>query len=69
MARFVFPADPVKQVTFSNAQTIEISHDLNYSPLVYIVVNGQLCMANVQYSQTYFTVSLAHSMSGTIFYI
>lgn len=69
MAKFVFAPPTVKTQQFVNASTIEVSHELSYDPLIYIIVDGQMCFGDVSYSGQQFTVTLASTMSGVIYYI
>lgn len=54
---------------FTNTTTLVINHYLGYYPNVYIVVNNQMIMADVQHNNAnQFVVSFLNALSGTVFY-
>lgn len=69
MAKLVFSPSAVKSQPFVSSSTIEVSHELSHDPLIYIIVDGQLCFANVSYTAGSFIVTLASQMSGVIYFI
>ena len=55
--------------SFINTDSITVNHSLGYYPSIWIILTtGVLIDAAIQYASGSFTISLATSLSGTIYY-
>lgn len=67
--RFSDGAGVPSQRQFTNTSSISVTHGLGYIPTVWIVINGELCDAQVTYNNNLtFTVTLSQSETGVIYY-
>lgn len=67
--RFSDGAGVPSQRDFNNVSSVSVNHGLGYIPQVWIVIDGELCSAEVTYNNTLtFTVIFNQTYSGVIYY-
>ena len=66
---FSFGVDPGPQEhSFSNVSIVVITHNLGYKPLVYVVVDNELCFCQVDYNdENQVTLTFQNSLTGTAY--
>lgn len=69
MGSFSFGVNPGPQeYTFSNVSIVVITHNLGYNPLVYVVVDNELCFCQVDFNDVnQVTLTFQNSLTGVAY--
>ena len=69
MASFSFGVDSGPQEhSFSNVSIVVITHNLGYHPIVYVVVDNELCFCQVDFNDVnQLTLTFQNSLTGTAY--